>query len=67
MRDLVYAEGSPGLVFKLDEDSVLAYLDSVADLTGGALRFDDTPLARQVIRDAKIPLNPMAVLEQHYA
>lgn len=50
-REIAHAEGSPGTVFKLDEDSTLAYLDELADITEGAFRFEDTPLARQVVRE----------------
>lgn len=50
-REIAHAEGSPGVVFKLDEDSTLFYLDALADLTNGALRFEDTPLVREVVRD----------------
>src|SRR5690348_3792894 len=31
VREIAFSEGSPGLVFRLDEDSVLAYLDQIAD------------------------------------
>ena len=50
-REIAFAPGSPGLVFKLDEDSTLAYLDELSDATNGALRFEDTPLVRQVVRE----------------
>ena len=50
-REIAGAPGSPGVVFKLDEDSTLAYLDALAAATQGALRFEDTPLARQVVRE----------------
>ena len=53
-REIVHGEGSPGRVFRLDEDSVMAYLDGLADLTGGRLRFDDTALVRQVARRGQI-------------
>ena len=49
-REVAGEAGSPGVVFKLDEDSTLAYLDKLADVTGGALRFEDTPMVRQVVR-----------------
>jgi len=49
-REIVHGEGSPGRVFRLDEDAVLAYLDGLADLTGGKLIFNDTAMVRQVAR-----------------
>lgn len=66
-RDIAHAEGSPGLVFKLDEDSTLAYLDQLETLTNGALRFEDTPLVRQVVRTTTEPLAADTLLHQHYA
>lgn len=67
VRDVAYGEGSPGITFKLDEESVLEYLDTLSACTGGALRFEDTVLARQVIRDADAPLNAMELLQSYYA
>lgn len=40
--------GSPGRVFLLDEDSVAERLASMADLTGGAIRWDESTGLRQV-------------------
>jgi hypothetical protein len=45
-----YAPGSPGRVFKLDEESVAERLFSLADLTKGALRWSDTSGLRQIYR-----------------
>jgi len=49
-REIVHGEGSPGRVFRLDEDAVLSYLDTLGDITGGRLVFNDTALVRQVAR-----------------
>lgn len=43
-----YAQGSPGRVFKLDEESVAERLFSLADLTEGKLRWSDTSGLRQI-------------------
>jgi hypothetical protein len=66
-RDIAYAEGSPGMVFKLDEDSTLAYLDQLEALTSSNLRFEDTPLVRQVVRTTAEILTPEVLLYLHYA
>lgn len=66
-RDIAHAEGSPGVVFKLDEDSVLFYLDQLDELTRGQLRFEDTPLVRQVVRTTGQAITPEALLQSHYA
>jgi len=66
-RDIAYAEGSPGVVFKLDEDSTLAYLDQLESFSSGNLRFEDTPLVRQVVRTTAAILTPDMLLFIHYA
>lgn len=45
-----YAQGSPGRVFKLDEESVAERLFALSDLTNGKLRWSDTSGLRQVHR-----------------
>jgi hypothetical protein len=50
---IAYAEGSPGRVFKLDEDSVAERLFALEDLTRGALSWTDTAGLRQVHRQPK--------------
>jgi len=45
---IAYGDGSPGRVFKLDEDSVAERLIGLADLTGGLLAWNDTAGLRQV-------------------
>jgi len=64
--DLTYAEGSPGMVFKLDEDSILSYLDDIEPLTEGKYSFQDTALVRQVLRHDTGPIEPFAFLKSYY-
>lgn len=45
---IAYGEGSPGRVFKLDEDSVAERLMALRDLTNGYLAWTDTAGLRQV-------------------
>lgn len=47
---IAYGEGSPGRVFKLDEDSVAQRLLALGDLTNNALSWTDTAGLRQVHR-----------------
>lgn len=47
---IAYGEGSPGRVFKLDEDSVAERLFNLDDLTRGGLTWTDTAGLRQVHR-----------------
>ena len=47
---IVYGEGSPGRVFKLDEESVAERLFILDELTLGAISWTDTSGLRQVLR-----------------
>ena len=49
-ESVAYAEGSPGRVFKLDEESLAQRLISLADFTGGNLAWTDSAGLRQVHR-----------------
>ena len=49
-ESIAYGEGSPGRVFKLDEESVAERLFGLEDLTDGALAWTDTAGLRQVLR-----------------
>ncbi|GHC42487.1 hypothetical protein GCM10010096_11620 [Alcaligenes pakistanensis] len=47
---IAYAEGSPGRVFKLDEESIAQRLIALSDFTGGKLEWTDSAGLRQVHR-----------------
>jgi len=60
-----YGPGSPGRIFKLDEDSVVTRLMAMAQLTDGAWRWTDTAGLRQIQRvDA---IDPLTLLPLAYA
>ncbi len=46
--ECVYQPGSPGQIFKLDENSVMTYLEQLESLSDGALRLQETAGLRQV-------------------
>lgn len=48
VEQLQYGAGSPGRVFKLDEDSLVIRLMRIADATDGAIAWTDTAGLRQV-------------------
>lgn len=48
VEQVQYDPGSPGRVFKLDEDSLVARLMSIGDATGGKMVWTDTAGLRQV-------------------
>jgi len=59
-----YGRGSPGRVFKLDEESVVDRLMRMADVTHGALAWSETAGLKQVVR--KGDLDEATVLKQCY-
>lgn len=50
VETIAYGAGSPGRVFRLDEESVAYRLAAIDDVTGGALVWTDTAGLRQVAR-----------------
>lgn len=66
LRDILRAEGSPGLVFRLDQESVLGYLDQLEEVTSGRMVFEDTPLVRRVVRKGDLPGDATFILEDYY-
>jgi hypothetical protein len=63
-EQICYAPGSPGRVFKLDEDSVVTRLMGLGALTGDAWQWVDTAGLRQVQR--KDDFDASALLEADY-
>jgi hypothetical protein len=51
--EIAFRSGSPGSLFKLDENTVLERLDQLDHLTKGALTFAETAGVRQVYRKGK--------------
>jgi len=66
VREIVGSAGSPAMVFKLDEESVLSYLDALSDITAGALIFEDTVQVRRVVKNADVDISPEDLLEAYY-
>jgi hypothetical protein len=48
VEECVYPVGSPGQVFKLDENSVVEYLEALENQMGGRLRIQETAGLRQI-------------------
>lgn len=66
-RDILGSEGSPALVFRLDEDSTLDYLEQAERESAGLYAFEDTPLVRRVVRRDSRTIDPLSLLERYYA
>jgi hypothetical protein len=63
-EQVCYAPGSPGRVFKLDEDSVITRLMRLDDLTNDAWQWTDTAGLRQIQRRGNV--SPLALVETAY-
>lgn len=64
-EQVCYAPGSPGRVFKLDEDSVITRLMRLDDVTDGAWRWTDTAGLRQIQRREVV--DPIKLVTAAYA
>lgn len=62
---ITYEPGSPGRVFKLDENSVVERLTAMEESTHGRVVWSDTAGVRQVLRVKPIT-NPLALLASAY-
>jgi hypothetical protein len=63
-NEVAYGFGSPGLVFKLNEDSLSDRLERVESVTQGRLCYAETAGLKQLYRRSAV--NPFELLERHY-
>jgi hypothetical protein len=61
---IAYDPGSPGRIFKLDEDSLAGRLESIAQDTRGGFTYDETAGLKQVYKHKEVDLFKM--LERYY-
>lgn len=61
---IAYDPGSPGRIFKLDEDSLASRLESIGQVTDGAFTYDETAGLKQVYKLRNI--EPLTLLENYY-
>jgi Protein of unknown function (DUF4007) len=61
---IAYDPGSPGRIFKLDEDSLAGRLESIAQGTRGGFTYDETAGLKQVYKHKEVDLFKM--LERYY-
>lgn len=62
--EIAFAVGSPGSVFKLDENSIATRLEQLEPLTKGALIYDETAGLKQVYRRKRV--DKRIALDAHY-
>jgi hypothetical protein len=65
LSEIAYRKGSPGTVFRLDENSLSERLERLETVTEGRLVYAETAGLRQVYRHSEITFDEM--LQTHYA
>lgn len=61
---IAHAPGSPGRIFKLDEDSLAARLERIEGMTDGGFYYDETSALKQMYKRQEI--QSMDLLAQYY-
>ena len=64
VQDCLYGADSPGQAFKLDENSIIGYVESLEGMTGSAIGLDETAGLRQIY--FRRELNRFELLDEHY-
>jgi hypothetical protein len=65
ISDCIYNEGSPGQVFKLDENSIIEYVELLQKLTNDSIVLDETAGLKQVY--SKNEFEPLDCLALYYS
>lgn len=70
VEECVYHAGSPGQAFKLDENSVIEYLETLEDLLKGYIRLQETAGLQQIYlhnpNHEEMEKQAIALLDQYY-
>lgn len=64
LETITYDPGSPGQIFKIDQDSIVERLEKIAELSDNAFRYDETAALKQIYR-RKIT-SPLVWLDKYY-
>ena len=64
IQECLYGEASPGQAFKLDENSLIEYIEELEDTMGGSVALDETAGLKQIYR--RKSFDPIEVLDQYY-
>ncbi|MBM3300372.1 MAG: DUF4007 family protein, partial [Deltaproteobacteria bacterium] len=65
VQECLYGTGSPGQVFKLDENSLIEYIEDLEKATRGRVALDETAGLKQIYR--RQDLEPIKLLDTYYA
>lgn len=64
IQECLYGEASPGQIFKLDENSLITYIEDLEDSMGGSIILDETAGLKQIYR--RQSFDPLEVLENYF-
>jgi len=64
VQECLYGEDSPGQVFRLDENSLIEYIEDLEDSMGGSIILDETAGMKQIYR--RQDFDPLRVLDSYY-
>lgn len=64
VQECLYGEGSPGQVFKLDENSLINYIEDMEEAMKGNIGLDETAGLKQIYR--RQIFDPRMLLDQYY-
>jgi Protein of unknown function (DUF4007) len=64
VQECLYGPGSPGQAFKLDENSLIEYVEDMGDQTRAAVLLDETAGLKQIYR--RHEFDPIQVLDDYY-
>jgi len=64
VQECLYGPGSPGQAFKLDENSLIEYVEDMEEQTRGAVLLDETAGLKQIYR--RQAFDPIRVLSDYY-
>jgi hypothetical protein len=64
IQECLYGEASPGQVFKLDENSLIEYVEDLEDTMEGSIILDETAGLKQIYR--RQSFDPLKVLDNYY-
>jgi hypothetical protein len=63
---IAYEPGSPGKIFKIDEDSLVNRLEKIEIVSEGALYYDDTAGIKQIYKRTVGEIDPFVFLDSYY-
>jgi hypothetical protein len=64
IQECLYGEASPGQVFKLDENSLVEFVENLEDTLGGSVILDETAGLKQIYR--RQSFDPVTILDSYY-